>query len=99
MITSREVLEVALHVIALGVRLMPEGVMRTTINVPESVLGELMRLTGTKTRTEAVNRALSEWVRSRRLGRLLALRGTLAFEGDLETLRALEIEEAGVEHV
>lgn len=72
--------------------------MRTTINVPDSVLGELMRLTGTKTRTEAVNRALSEWVRSRRLGRLLALRGKLAFDGDLEALRALEIEEAGGEH-
>lgn len=98
MITSREILEVALHVMVSGARLMQEDVMRTTINVPDSVLGELMRLTGTKTRTEAVNRALSEWVRSRRLGRLLALRGKLAFDGDLEALRALEIEEAGAEH-
>lgn len=72
--------------------------MRTTINVPDSVLGELVRLTGTKTRTEAVNQALSEWVRWRRLCRLLALRGKLAFDSDLEALRALELGETGAEH-
>lgn len=87
-----------LLVIVLGTRLMLEDVMRTTINVPDSVLAELMRLTGTRTRTEAVTRALSEWARRRKLDRLLALRGKLTFDGDLEALRALELSETGAEH-
>ena len=72
--------------------------MRTTINVPDSVLGELMRLTGTKTRTEAVNVALSEWMRWKRLSRLISLRGKLDFEGDVDALRALENGEIGAQH-
>ncbi len=87
-----------MHTIGLRTRLMLEAVMRTTINLPDSVLGELMRLTGTKTRTEAVNQALSEWVRWRKIGRLLALRGRLAFDGELDALRALELGENGAEH-
>lgn len=79
--------------------LMLEVSMRTTVTVPDSVLGELMKLTGTKTRTEAVNRALSEWMRWRRLSRLIALRGKLAFDGDVDALRALEAQETEADHV
>ena len=68
--------------------------MRTTITIDDAVFGELMRFTQAKTRTEAINRALSEWVRLQKIEQLKALRGKLSIEGDLAELRQLEIEEA-----
>lgn len=68
--------------------------MRTTITINDAVFTELMRFTQAKTRTEAVNRALSEWVRRKKLEQLKALRGKLSFDGDLNELRQLEIDEA-----
>ncbi len=68
--------------------------MRTTLNLRDDLLADLMRLTRAKTRTEAVNRALAEWIRRKRIEALKALRGKLPVEGDLAKLRALEIREA-----
>ena len=68
--------------------------MRTTITIDDAIFGELMRFTQAKTRTEAINRALSEWVRRKKIEKLKALRGKLSFAGDLDDLRRLEIEEA-----
>lgn len=68
--------------------------MRTTITIDDAVFGELMRLTEAKSRTEAINQALREWIRRQKIEKLKALRGKLSMEGDLEDLRRLEIEEA-----
>lgn len=46
---------------------MMEVAMRTTINVEENIFRDLMRFTDAKTRTEAVNRAIAEWVRLKRI--------------------------------
>ncbi len=72
--------------------------MRTTITIDDTIFGELMRFTRAKTRTEAINRALAEWVRRQKIEKLKALRGKLPIEGDLDGLRRLEIEEAGPLH-
>ncbi len=72
--------------------------MRTTITIDDTIFGELMRFTRAKTRTEAINRALADWVRRQKIEKLKALRGKLSFEGDLDGLRRLEIEEAGSLH-
>ena len=72
--------------------------MRTTITIDDAIFGELMRFTQAKTRTEAINRALSEWLRRQKIEKLKALRGKLEFAGDLDELRRLEIEEAGSLH-
>jgi Arc/MetJ family transcription regulator len=61
--------------------------MRTNIEIDDEVLNEVRRLTGTRTKREAVDLALRELVaRYRRLD-LLKLRGKVRWEGDLETSR------------
>ena len=62
--------------------------MRTNINIDDDVLDEVKRLTGVKTKREAVDLALRELVaRYHRLG-LLRLRGKVRWEGDLEVSRS-----------
>jgi Arc/MetJ family transcription regulator len=57
--------------------------MRTNIEIDDDVLKEVRRLTGARTKREAVDLALRELVaRHRRLG-LLTLRGKVRWEGDL----------------
>jgi Arc/MetJ family transcription regulator len=70
------------------------GVMRTTLNVKDSVLSDVVKMTGAKSQTEAVNKALAEWIRQKRLERLRGLRGKVKWEGDLDRLRSLD-EEGG----
>jgi len=67
--------------------------MRTTIHVADSVFEDLMRFTEAKTRTRAVNQALTEWVRHQRIERLRSLRGRLHIDTDPKALRQLEVEE------
>ncbi len=78
--------------------MMMEGDMRTTINVDEDVFQDLMRFTQARTRTEAVNSAIAEWVRRKRIDLFRARRGEIAWEGDVEEMRALEIEESERTH-
>jgi Arc/MetJ family transcription regulator len=68
-------------------------VLRTTVTIPDEVLEDLMRFSGAKTRTAAVNHAVVEWVRRQKIEELRALRGKVEFDGPLEDLRRAEIEE------
>ena len=77
---------------------MMEVAMRTTINVEENIFRDLMRFTDAKTRTEAVNRAIAEWVRRKRIDLLREKRGKIAWEGDLNDTRALEMKESEQTH-
>ena len=72
--------------------------MRTTITIDDAIFGELMRFTQAKTRTEAINRALSEWVRRKKIEKLKALRGKIRFDAGVDDLRRLEVEEAEALH-
>ena len=67
--------------------------MRTTINVSDNVIAEILKLVKAKTKTEAINRALSDYVRMKRLEKLRALRGKLNIDLDVEKLRGLELNE------
>ena len=59
------------------------GCMRTNIEIDDDVMREAQRLTGARTKREAVDLALRELVaRHRRLG-ILELRGRVHWEGDL----------------
>ena len=51
--------------------------MRTTINVDDGILQDLMRFTDAKTKTEAVNRAIDEWVRRKRIDLFIGRRGKI----------------------
>lgn len=53
----------------------------------EHVLAEAQRITGSRTYSEVVNRALAELVRRATARRILDLRGSGLWEGDLAEMR------------
>ena len=67
--------------------------MRTTATIPDEVLEDLMSFTEASTRTEAVNRAVVEWMRLRKIQGIRSLRGKLSFDRDIEEIRRVDIEE------
>lgn len=67
---------------------MSHRIMKTTIDIPDDALEEVLRLTGAKTKREAVLTAIDEFNRRRRLGRLAERFGT--FEGFISGEELLE---------
>jgi len=72
--------------------------MRTTINVKDDILKDLMQFTEAKTQTEAVNLAIAEWVRRKRIDQFRTKRGKIAWDGDLNEMRELENVESEQTH-
>jgi len=64
--------------------------MRTTINVEDKVFDSLVTLTGARTKTEAVNRALAEYIRLKRKEELIGLSGKIRLKENWRKLRELE---------
>jgi Arc/MetJ family transcription regulator len=60
---------------------------RTNLVLNEELLEEATRLSGEKTYSRAVERALEEFVCRARARRILDLRGSGAWEGDLAGMR------------
>ncbi|MBF0273616.1 MAG: type II toxin-antitoxin system VapB family antitoxin [Nitrospinae bacterium] len=65
--------------------------MRTTLTIDESTLKEISLLTQTKNRSEAVRKALSEYIIQRKREKVLALRGKVEIEDNWQSLRKMEI--------
>lgn len=61
---------------------------RTNLVLDEELLEEATRLSGEKTYSATVQRALRDFVRRARARRILDLRGSGAWEGDLGEMRA-----------
>lgn len=62
--------------------------MRTNIVIDDKLMRETLRLTGLKTKREAVELGLRTLVRLRRQEQVRRFRGKLAWEGDLESMRS-----------
>ncbi len=60
---------------------------RTNLVLREELLEEATRLSGEKTYSRAVERALEEFVRHARARRILELRGSGLWEGELTEMR------------
>lgn len=54
--------------------------MRTTINIPDEMIVEIMKFTHSKSKTDAVNKALHDWVYFQKLNRILEMRGKIEFD-------------------
>jgi len=67
--------------------------MRTTITVQEVTMKDLVRFSKGKTKTAAVNHAIRDWVRLKKMQQVKALCGKLDIADDLAELRALEMKE------
>jgi len=61
--------------------------MRTTMDLPEDLLEEAKSISGTRSKTAAVILALKDYIDRKKIDSLRKLRGSIAIERDLTTLR------------
>jgi Arc/MetJ family transcription regulator len=61
--------------------------MRTNIVIDDKLMEETLRLTGLKTKREAVELGLRTVLRLHQQEKLRSFRGKLAWEGDLDAMR------------
>lgn len=57
------------------------------LNISEEALKKVIALTNAKTKAEAVNKALCEFIRRKRLEKLINLRCKIRLEGNWEKLK------------
>jgi Arc/MetJ family transcription regulator len=60
---------------------------RTTLVLDENLLEEVIRVSGEKTYSRAVTKAMEDYLRRHRAGRILELAGSGLWEGDLSEMR------------
>ncbi len=68
--------------------------MRATLNIPDELINEVQRLSGEKTKTQAIVTVMEEYVRRKKMEDLLALRGKISIEYDWEREEEAELKAA-----
>lgn len=68
--------------------------MRATLNIPDELIDEVQRLSGEKTKTQAIVTVMEEYIRRKKMEDLLALRGMIAIEYDWEREEEAELKAA-----
>ena len=68
--------------------------MRATLNIPDDLISEVQRLSGQKSKTNAIVVAMEDYVRRQKMQALLALRGKVHIEYDWEREEELELKAA-----
>ena len=63
------------------------GDMRTTLDLPESLLNEAMQVTHVKTKTGVIVLALEELIRKEKISELKKYKGKIDLDIDLNVLR------------
>jgi Arc/MetJ family transcription regulator len=61
--------------------------MRTNIEIDDKLMADTLRITGLRTKREAVELGLRTLIRLRQQASLKRLRGKIDWEGDLESMR------------
>ncbi|MBI4299287.1 MAG: type II toxin-antitoxin system VapB family antitoxin [Chloroflexi bacterium] len=64
--------------------------MRTTLEVNENLLEDVVKLTGEKAKSKAVNKALKEYVRHKRIEELISMLGKIDLVDNWYELRHME---------
>lgn len=65
--------------------------MRTTLDLNEKLIRELMDVTSAKTKTDAIHQAAAELIRRKKLNQLKSLSGVIHLDLDLNKLEQAEI--------
>ena len=69
--------------------------MRTTLNLSDSIVAETQALYDSKNRSNAVEQALKDAIRYKKLQKLFALKGKISFDEDyLKEQRRAEVNES-----
>jgi len=66
--------------------------MRATLDIPDSLIKNLLRVTGEKKKTKAICIAVDDYIRSRRKEKLLALSGKIEFDIDWQKMEEMELK-------
>lgn len=67
--------------------------MRATLNIPDELIEEVKKITGARTKTEAIVISLREIIRKKRIEKLIALKGKIDIDDVSEELEGLELKE------
>ena len=67
--------------------------MRATLNIPDELIEEVKKITGARTKTEAIVISLKEVIHQKKIDELIALRGKIQIEDVSEELEELELKE------
>jgi metal-responsive CopG/Arc/MetJ family transcriptional regulator len=73
---------------------MEVQIMRATLNIPDELIDEVQRLSGQKTKTQAIVTVMEDYVRRKKMEDLLALRGKISIEYDWEREEEAELKAA-----
>ena len=66
--------------------------MRTTLNLSDDLIAELMKVSGLKTKTEAIHLAISEFIRRKKLRSLMDLSGKIRIDPNWQELEEAELK-------
>ena len=64
--------------------------MRSTVTIEKDVLDELVKATGARSKSAAVREIIDEYMRKRKVQKILALKGKLSFELTADEIRHYE---------
>jgi hypothetical protein len=67
--------------------------MRATLSIRDDLIEDLIKETGAKNKTQAITRAIEDYLSKRRLEKLLSLQGELDLEDNWKEREACEMEE------
>ncbi len=67
--------------------------MRATLNIPDELIEELMKSSGTKTKTRAICLAIEEYNRRKKVEKLISLQGKIDIDNTWQEMEELELEE------
>ena len=67
--------------------------MRTTLNLDDDLIQELMQTTQARTKTDAIHQAISDMIRRRKLDKLKALSGKIRISLDWQKQEDVEIRQ------
>lgn len=70
--------------------------MRTTLDLNEKLIRELMDVTAAKTKTEAIHQAAAELIRRKKLDQLKSLSGTIHLDLNWKSVEQAEIRHQAV---
>ena len=66
--------------------------MRTTLNIDEGILEDVLIETAEKSKSKAVNKALEEYVRGKKIDKLRAMLGNMQIDDVREEQRAADLK-------
>ncbi|MFN3481380.1 MAG: type II toxin-antitoxin system VapB family antitoxin [Thermodesulfovibrionales bacterium] len=66
--------------------------MRATLNIPDDLIAKVQELSGEKTKTKAIIKALQEYIRQQKIKKLLSLKGKIQIDYDWEKEEEIEMK-------